>query len=97
MPNLNSVKSGRHEAAGGIAGSHASGIPKDSEMGFPLLQIYERYHSFSDLIVADKTRERLEYVVAENRAAEKLLSYGLRPTNRILLCGPPGTGKDAER
>ena len=22
-----------------------------------------------------------------------LLHYGLRPTNRILLCGPPGTGK----
>ena len=28
-----------------------------------------------------------------NKASEDLLHYGLRPTNRILLCGPPGTGK----
>ncbi|MBI1663991.1 MAG: ATP-binding protein [Nitrosopumilus sp.] len=68
-------------------------IPKDSEKGFPLLHISEQYYSFSDLIVTDEIKERLENVISENRSAEKLFSYGLKPKNKILFCGPPGTGK----
>ena len=69
------------------------GIPRDADKGIPLLQVRDEYHSFDDLIVADDVKARLERIVNENKAAEDLLHYGLRPTNRILLCGPPGTGK----
>ena len=68
-------------------------IPRDSEKGFPLLHVNEQYNDFSDLIIADETREKLEDIVAENISSKKLLSYGLEPKNKILFCGPPGTGK----
>lgn len=68
-------------------------IPRDSEKGFPLLQVREQYFSLRDLIVKDETKERIEYVIAENRGAERLRSHGLKPKQKILLCGPPGTGK----
>ena len=69
------------------------GIPRDADKGFPLLQVRSEYHALDDLIVADPVRERLAAVIDENKAYKDLLHYGLRPTNRILLCGPPGTGK----
>ena len=72
---------------------HVLDIPKDSERGFPLLQINEHYCDFNDLIVTDKVMGRLEAVVLECRSSKKLLSYGLKPRNKILFCGPPGTGK----
>ena len=69
------------------------GIPRDADKGIPLLQVRDEHHTFDDLIVAGDTMARLERIVKENKAFEALLHYGLRPTNRILLCGPPGTGK----
>lgn len=72
---------------------HVLDIPKDSERGFPLLQINEHYCDFNDLIVTDNVKERLESIVSECRSSEKLRSYGLKPRNKILFCGPPGTGK----
>lgn len=68
-------------------------IPTDSEKGFPLLQISDQFFRFNDLILEDETKERLEYIISENQNAKKLLSFGLKPKQKILLCGPPGTGK----
>ena len=69
------------------------GIPRDADKGLPLLQVRSEHRAFDELIVGDAVRERLMAVIDENKASEDLLHYGLRPTNRILLCGPPGTGK----
>lgn len=68
-------------------------IPKDTEKGFPLLQVKEQYLNFGDLIVKNEIKEKLESVIAENRSTEKLYSYGLIPKRKILFCGSPGTGK----
>lgn len=68
-------------------------IPRDSEKGFPLLQISEHYHNFNDLVINAELREKLEWIIEENRSVQKLLSYGLSSKNKILFCGPPGTGK----
>lgn len=32
-------------------------------------------------------------IVLENNSVKKLHAYGFRPERKILLCGPPGTGK----
>jgi len=68
-------------------------IPTDSEKGFPLLELTEEYFSFNDLVIDAGTKERLEYVIAENQNLKRLRSFGLNPKQKILFCGPPGTGK----
>ena len=67
--------------------------PIDDEKGFQLVCISEEYFSMNDLILNNNTKERLEYIVSENKNFKKLLSYGLKPKQKILLCGHPGTGK----
>ena len=67
--------------------------PTDDEKGFPLVRISEEYFGMNDLILNNNTKERLEYIVSENKNFKKLLSYGLKPKQKILLCGLPGTGK----
>lgn len=47
----------------------------------------------SDMVLADQLRERLERILREQRARHKLSAHGLQPRRKILLIGPPGTGK----
>jgi len=46
-----------------------------------------------DLIVPDGLRGRLELVIAEQRQRHALMEQGFNPAHRLLLEGPPGTGK----
>src|ERR1700733_1190412 len=46
-----------------------------------------------DLVLTPETREHLERIVLEQRQREKLASRALRPRRKVLLIGPPGTGK----
>ena len=68
-------------------------IPQNSDKTFPLCMIYKQQHTFDDIIIDDKTRDRLNHIIQENKHKDKLASYGLKPKNKILFCGPPGTGK----
>lgn len=45
------------------------------------------------MVLPPATRERLQRVVLEQRQSRKLREKGLRPRGRLLLLGPPGTGK----
>ncbi|MDJ0106089.1 AAA family ATPase [Rhodococcus sp. 66b] len=49
--------------------------------------------SLRDLVVTDEMEERLEQILAEQRQRKALLKHGFAPVHRILLEGPPGTGK----
>jgi len=68
-------------------------IPRDTEKGFPLLEIREFYLDWSDVILSQDLKTALEQIVEETRQADVLATYGLRPKQRVLFCGPPGTGK----
>jgi SpoVK/Ycf46/Vps4 family AAA+-type ATPase len=46
-----------------------------------------------DMIVPDQIRTRLERVLTEHRQQEQLRSHGLRARRKLLLIGPPGSGK----
>jgi len=46
-----------------------------------------------DLVVPDGVRAKLESVLAEQRQRHGLMEQGFHPIHRLLLEGPPGTGK----
>lgn len=46
-----------------------------------------------DLVVADEVRAQLDQALAEQRQRHTLLEQGFHPVHRLLLEGPPGTGK----
>jgi SpoVK/Ycf46/Vps4 family AAA+-type ATPase len=68
-------------------------LPKDSERGAVLVEIIDPSRSIEDLVLAQDVKESLSRILLENRHADLLHSYGVRPVNKILFCGPPGCGK----
>jgi SpoVK/Ycf46/Vps4 family AAA+-type ATPase len=46
-----------------------------------------------DLVIRDEIRSSLEQVVLEQRQRHALVEKGFAPSHRLLLEGPPGTGK----
>ncbi len=47
----------------------------------------------ADLALDDKVRLRIERVLLEQRQKDRILAHGLTPIRKLLLIGPPGTGK----
>ncbi len=68
-------------------------IPRDTEKGFPLLEIKDNYFNLDDVILFDNLKTKIEYTIEEFKSREILATYGLKPKQKLLFCGPPGTGK----
>ncbi len=47
----------------------------------------------ADMALVETLAERLERVIREQRQRERLRSHGFSPLRKLLLIGPPGTGK----
>lgn len=47
----------------------------------------------ADMVLADTLRQRLSRILKEHRQQHKLRSHGLSPRRKLLLTGPPGSGK----
>jgi len=47
----------------------------------------------SDMVLPDATRQRYARLLKEQRGRQKLLAHGLEPRRKLLLVGPPGSGK----
>lgn len=76
-----------------LIGTHNDDLPRDKERGVLLVEIKEPKRTVETLVLAQEIRAQLELIVQENRKAEVLRTYGLRPISRVLFCGPPGCGK----
>ncbi|HDQ4464505.1 TPA: ATP-binding protein [Pseudomonas aeruginosa] len=48
---------------------------------------------FSEMVLDDTTHARLDRIISEQRNFEKIRAHGLSPRRKLLLVGPPGTGK----
>ena len=68
-------------------------LPRDNEKGFPLLEVKKVHYTWNDLVVPTEILDILKEIPRENEHASLFASYGLKPKNKILLCGPSGTGK----
>lgn len=61
----------------------------------PLLSLSKARFEFGDLVLAETTAGAVADVVRENLNRRLLATHALRPRQRLLLVGPPGTGKTA--
>lgn len=68
-------------------------IPRDSEKGFPLLEIKKYENYWEELILKKETIEVLKDIQNEFMKREILATYNLKYKNKLLFCGKPGTGK----
>ena len=68
-------------------------IPRDSEKGFPLLQISNQFYMMNDLVIDSEIHVQLQNIITENLNSKKLYAKAMQPKKNILFCGPPGTGK----
>ena len=68
-------------------------IPRDSEKGFPLLEVQQNEDSYENLIISDNVKSQLDQIIREFKDSDILATYNLSYKKKILLCGKPGTGK----
>lgn len=68
-------------------------IPRDNDTGFPLLSIEQYDLDWDSLILSKKIKYELKQIVQGFRSYEVLATYNLKPKNKVLFCGLPGTGK----
>jgi SpoVK/Ycf46/Vps4 family AAA+-type ATPase len=68
-------------------------IPRDTEKGFPLLEIKDFILDWEDIILTPEIKASMQQIVEELNKTSLLATYGLKPKQKVLFCGPPGTGK----
>lgn len=92
---LKTISNGRG-VSGDTSHSHYKNtipIPRDTEKGFPLLEVKEFFLDWTDIVLDQELATALIQVVDEIRRGSIFASYGLQPKQKVLFCGPPGTGK----
>lgn len=68
-------------------------IPIDKERGLPLLELKEPVRGLADIVLGSANKEAVKRILKEYNREEVLRSWGMRPVERVLFCGPPGCGK----
>ena len=68
-------------------------IPIDQERGLPLLIVREPARRMDEVVLTLEAKQVVEDVLEQHNRGDVLRSYGLRPSDRLLFCGPPGCGK----
>lgn len=58
-----------------------------------LLSVEYTKTRLSDMVLSDDLRTRIQRILREQRQQNKLRNHGLSPRRKLLLVGPPGTGK----
>ncbi|WP_297338403.1 AAA family ATPase [Algoriphagus sp.] len=58
-----------------------------------LLELVSPQLKLKDMVLSEALKDSLMKVIHEQRHLDKLLSYNLQPRRKLLLVGPPGSGK----
>jgi SpoVK/Ycf46/Vps4 family AAA+-type ATPase len=98
------ARSGHHVLADDIkktVDTYRKATPRDNvtRLAQPrgdLAELVEVTHpdlSIRELIVPAELHDQIKHILAEQRQRQTLLDQGFAPTHRLLLEGPPGTGK----
>jgi AAA+ superfamily predicted ATPase len=68
-------------------------LPKDTDRGTPLVDIRRADRFLRDIVWAPGQQEAVARVLDEYRQWDVLEAHRLRPSHKLLFCGPPGCGK----
>ncbi len=68
-------------------------LPHRSRPGLDLFECREPHTILADLTLSGPIRESLLNVIHEQAQRHRLAAYDLEPSRKLLLTGPPGTGK----
>ena len=74
-------------------GPNSEGVPRDRERQTSLVDIRQPDRTLQEILLGKDATEVVERVLLEYRKAELLRVHGLRPSTKLLFCGPPGCGK----
>ena len=69
--------------------------PRDHDKNAPLLEIRHPDRYFEEMVLHAGTKDILLKAMREFRQWDILEANGLRPSHKLLFCGPPGCGKTA--
>lgn len=75
------------------SGSKAVSISKPRGELANLLSVSYPKSRLGDMVLNNELALQLERIIREQRHAAEILSHGLSPRRKLLLVGPPGTGK----
>ncbi|MBT3045008.1 MAG: ATP-binding protein [Candidatus Thiodiazotropha sp. (ex Codakia orbicularis)] len=67
--------------------------PEDKERGFPLLDIRQSQRSIEEILLTESPQRALDDLLEEHRRGDVLKSFGMIPSSKVILYGPPGCGK----
>lgn len=91
--DLEKILYGNSARQGCVVHQFTEHIPADQERGLPLIFLKEPARNFDEVVLSNENREGLEDIIEQHHRCDVLKSYGLRPSDKILFCGPPGCGK----
>lgn len=67
--------------------------PKDKDNGLDLLDIIHPIGNLNDVALSENAMNAIKDIINEQKDSKILIEKGIKPTNRLLLFGPPGCGK----
>lgn len=74
-------------------GAKSLNTPVDSESRFSMIEIFYPDDYVDDLIVAEQIKEQVNMFIKNYKESDALAKAGLDMANKLLLYGPPGSGK----
>lgn len=86
------VDKAKAQSAGGPSGRPVAIAQPRGELA-GLLSVRYPKTRFTDMALSRDISEQLDRVIREQRQRERLRSHGFSPSRKLLLSGPPGTGK----
>jgi len=91
--DLEKILYGNPVRQGAVLHQFTERIPTDQERGLPLLFVKTPGRNLDEVVLSKDNRDGLEDILEQHHRGDVLQSYGLRPSDKILFCGPPGCGK----
>ena len=83
----------------GLSSVRSKGVQRPTPLAQPkgelseLLTVQYPHEHLQHMVLSDSVRRNLDRVLREQRHHEQLRVHGLSPRRKLLLVGPPGTGK----